>query len=230
MSTNKRSFWQRFKKLIIGFTVFLLLMVAFAAWLGFNKVPGHLRRLWSFFEHGTFRNVEDDPAYGAGNTTTVAVDEALPAPMEPIDTIYWKRVAKEGGYVPDGVKQDMDALKKIDFSKLVSAPDGPTSAQAQEALVRRLGSELINLLKDHDAHIRVGKCYTAALDPNAKNKELTRVTAMVCAFDSKNNNLMNISQPLGIVYDFVKYEADPDTWYVTDFSQTIPYDYKLNKK
>lgn len=224
---DNKSFFQRFKKSIISFLIFILLMLALADWLGFKHVPEHVSRLWNMITSFNLKNLHEAPT-AAGDTAVV--QEAVPGPMEPLDTVYWHNQIKNGGYVPDDVKRDIATVRKIDFSKLTKAPDSPTSVQAQEALVRRLGPELIKLLKNHDAHIKVGKCFTATPDPAAKNKELLRVTAMVCAFNSKDENLRNISEPLGIVYDFVKYEADPDTWYVTDFSQTIPYDHQLYKE
>ncbi|WP_165499686.1 hypothetical protein [Pedobacter frigidisoli] len=52
---------------------------------------------------------------------------------------------------------------------------------------------------------------------------------MVSAFNKERGNLGNIQAPLGVIYDFVKYQSDPNTWHLADFSQSIPYDYKLNK-
>ena len=83
---------------------------------------------------------------------------------------------------------------------------------------------------NNKAHIVIGKCYMAPLQSSEKNgQEIARVTAMISGFNKKDGNLGNIQRPLYIVYDFVKFESDPTTWYLTDFSQTIPYDYFLNK-
>ena len=46
---------------------------------------------------------------------------------------------------------------------------------------------------------------------------------------SLSSTLGNIQRPLDVIYDFVKFQSDPETWYITDFSQNIPYDNKLNK-
>ncbi|EHQ25962.1 hypothetical protein [Mucilaginibacter paludis] len=236
MMNQKRSFFQRFKKTIIAGVIFLLLMLAFANWLGFRHVPEHVRELYSmitslFNRHDRTENLSEAQKAALNTADTVITDVALPAPMEPVDTVFLAAQIKQGGYVPPSYKEDLERIRKTDFSKLQKATDKPTDQEVEQALVRRYGEELINLIRPRQAHIRAGQCYNAPLQqtPN-HHQEIARVTCMVSAFNNKNENIGNIQQPLGIVYDFVKLESDPNTWYVTDYSQTIPFDYKLNKR
>lgn len=236
MPNKKQSFFQRFKKTIIGSVIFLLLMLAFANWLGFQHVPMHVRDLYYaitglFHRDHSMDNLNEAQKAALKASDTVVTDVALPAPSEPVDTVFLAARIKSGDYTPPSYKEDLERTRKTDFSKLQKASDKPTDQEAEQALVRHYGDELINLLRPRKAHIRAGQCYNAPLQSGANHqKETARVTCMVSAFNSKNENIGNIEQPLGIIYDFVKLDGDPDTWYVTDFSQTIPYDYKLNKR
>lgn len=235
MPNGKISFFKRFRKTIIGCIIFLLLMLAFANWLGFRHVPEHVRDLYYtvtglFHRDDSMDNLNEAQKAALKSSGAVVTDVALPAPSEPVDTVYLAARIKSGDYTPPSYKEDLERTRKIDFSVLKKAADKPTDEEVEQALVRHYGEELINLLRPRNAHIRAGQCYNATLQSGTDhNKEVARVTCMVSAFNSKNENIGNIEQPLGIIYDFVKLENDPDTWYVTDFSQTIPYDYKLNK-
>ncbi|WP_243732404.1 hypothetical protein [Pedobacter metabolipauper] len=191
----------------------------------------HLRDLWylttSVFT--TRHDAELTPAEQAAIADAQNIVE-IPPPLMPLDTIMWAASIQRGDYIPDGVKEEMALLRRTDFTKLDPAKDFPTDKQAQEALEDHHSDELVNLLKAHHAHIRIGKCYYAVLrQDNPDMEEVTRVTAMVSAFNDKNQNLGNIQLPLITVYDFVKYAGHPDRWYATDFSQTLPFDYVLNK-
>lgn len=236
MPNEKRSFFQRFRKTIIGSIIFLLLMLAFANWLGFQHVPMHVRDLYYtitglFHRDHSIDNLNDAQKAALKASDTMVTDVAMPAPIEPVDTVYVAAQIKEGGYISPEYKEDFERVRKIDFSKLHKATNKPTDREVEQALVRNYGEELINLLRPRRAHIRAGQCYNAPLQLRTDHdKEVARVTCMVSAFNNKEENIGNIQQPLGIIYDFVKFENSPNTWYVTDFSQTIPYDYKLNKR
>jgi hypothetical protein len=231
MTKEKKTFFQRFKKTIIGTAIFLLLLLAFCNWLGFKHVPEHIQELY-YSINGLF-NREDPMAHltkeqkaalEASASDTVRTETALPAAMEPTDTLFLKAQIKAGGYVPPSYKEELEQVRKIDFTKLEKATDKPTDEEVEQALVRHYGDELINLLRPRQAHIKAGQCYNAPLQPRTdKNKEIARVTCMVSAFNNKNENLGNISRPLDIVYDFIKLDGDSNTWYVTDFSQTISF-------
>lgn len=225
---EKKPFFKRFKKTIVASLIFLVMLLLFANWLGFKHIPNHVAALWSGVKDFKFNGQPDTNRYAP--VSEVTATEAVSAPLLPFDTVFWIEQVKKGAYMPDEVKEELDVARKMDFSKLSVAKDAPSDEDVQQALIQRYGKEMTQLLSGNDAHLKVGKCYQADLQPNDKYKEIARVTCMVCAFDSKNRNLGNISMPLYIVYDFVKYEEDPYTWYVTDFSQSIPYDYKLNKR
>ena len=223
-------FFKRYKKTVISFGVIIVLFLGVGYYLGFQHIPHHVKELWQMIAGST--NNEAQPAMDAsvaaeGTTTEVASR----APEFPLDTLMWVNFIKNGDYIPDGVKEELAAIRKTDFSKLIMATDKPDDFEIRQAIVQRFGEEAINLLKQNDATLKGGKAYNAPLQKSEKNGlETARVTMMVTAFNSKNDNLMNIQEPLLPAYDFVKYESDPDTWYVTDISQTIPFDYKLNKR
>lgn len=227
---NKESFLKRYKKTVISFGVVVALFLGLGYYLGFQHIPHHVKELWQMIAGNT--NNEEQPAMDAsiaaeGTTTEVASR----APEFPLDTLMWVNSIKNGDYIPDGVKEELAAIRKTDFSKMSVATDKPSDFEIKQAIVHRFGEEAINLLKQNDASLKGGKAYNAPLQNSEKNgQEIARVTMMVTAFNSKNDNLMNIQEPLLPVYDFVKFESDPNTWYVTDISQTIPYDYKLNKR
>ena len=153
-------------------------------------------------------------------------DRATPAPSVMLDTKAWKKQIERGDFVPDQVKEAYERALAFDASTLQVARDKPTNKEAQQAIVRYYEDEVVDLLKENHAHIRIGKAYNAPLQ---SDDEIARVTAMVCAFDAKGHNLGNIQAPLDIAYDFVKYTSEPEVWYVSDLSQDIPYDYELNR-
>ncbi len=153
-------------------------------------------------------------------------DRATPAPSVMLDTKAWKKRIDRGDFVPDQVKEAYERALAFDASTLQVARDKPTNKEAQQAIVRYYEDEVADLLKENHAHIRIGKAYNAPLQ---SDDEIVRVTAMVCAFDTKGHNLGNIQAPLDIAYDFVKYTSEPEVWYVSDLSQDIPYDYELNR-
>lgn len=154
------------------------------------------------------------------------VDIATPAPESPIDTLMWASAIKNKDYIPDEVLAEIKRYKARDFSKLIVAESTPTDEEAQNAIIRNYKNEVTKLLDEYKAHIQIGTAYNAPLQ---SQDELVRVTAMVSAFNKERGNLGNIQMPLNVIYDFVQYKSEPDVWYLSDFSQNIPYDYKLNK-
>ncbi|MCX8526018.1 hypothetical protein OF897_19055 [Chryseobacterium formosus] len=154
------------------------------------------------------------------------VDIATPAPESPIDTLMWTSAIKNKDYIPDEVLAEIKRYKARDFSKLIVAETKPTDEEAQNAIIRNYKNEVTKLLDEYKAHIQIGTAYNAPLQ---SQDELVRVTAMVSAFNKERGNLGNIQMPLDVIYDFVQYKSEPDVWYLADFSQNIPYDYKLNK-
>lgn len=223
-------FFKRYKKTVISFGVIVALFLGLGYYLGFQHIPYHVKELWQIIAGNT--NKEEQPAMDASIATEGTTTEvASGAPEFPLDTLMWVNSIKNGDYIPDGVKEELAAIRKTDFSKMSVAADKPNDLEIKQAIVQRFGEEAINLLKQNDATLKGGKAFNAPLQNSEKNgQEIARVTMMVTAFNSKNDNLMNIQEPLLPAYDFVKFESDPDTWYVTDISQTIPFDYKLNKR
>ncbi|MBO6185935.1 MAG: hypothetical protein J6O88_14840 [Chryseobacterium sp.] len=153
-------------------------------------------------------------------------DVATAAPESPIDTLMWENAIKNKDYIPDEVLAEIKRYKTRDFSKLILAENKPTSEEAQNAIINHYKNEVTKLLDEYKAHIQIGTAYNA---PLRSQDELVRVTAMVSAFNKERGNLGNIQMPLDVIYDFVQYKSKPNVWYVSDFSQNIPYDYKLNK-
>lgn len=153
-------------------------------------------------------------------------DVATAAPESPIDTLMWENAIKNKDYIPDEVLAEIKRYKARDFSKLILAENKPTSEEVQNAIIAHYKNEVIKLLDEYKAHIQIGTAYNAQLQ---SGDELVRVTAMVSAFNKERGNLGNIQMPLDVIYDFVQYKSEPNVWYVSDFSQNIPYDYKLNK-
>lgn len=154
------------------------------------------------------------------------VDIASSAPESPIDTLMWASAIKNKDYIPDEVLAEIKRYKARDFSKLIVAETKPTDEEAQNAIIRNYKNEVTKLLDEYKAHIQIGTAYNAPLQ---SQDELVRVTAMVSAFNKERGNLGNIQMPLDVIYDFVQYKSELDVWYLADFSQNIPYDYKLNK-
>ncbi|WP_211316557.1 hypothetical protein U0035_02810 [Niabella yanshanensis] len=226
-----------FKKLFRAFLVLLVALLLFIQFvIGWNHVPEHLAsvRMWLF--PGSFENSEADEADAAAPLKAAAeaaagiTDVAQSAPQVLLDTVMWKAAIERGDFIPDGVKDDYERARHFDYTKLEPASQQPDNEEAQDAILHYYKGKVGELLKDHNAYIRIGKAYNAALRPDGTNGgEIARVTAMVCAFNKQGENLGNIQMPLDIAYDFVQYAGDPGVWYLADLSQTIPYDYVLMK-
>ena len=202
----------------VSFVIFLYF------YIGFQHIPHHFESL----KNNGLPNIsvffaDEEPYIPPG------IEVVETAIQQPMDTMIWVHAQKTNQYIPDNVMESWMEYRKIDFSTLVEATDKPTSQEAQAAIVRRYQGEVTSLLKQYKAHIEIGKCYMGVLQISEKNgPEIARVTGMVSAFNTERGNMGNIQQPLDVVYDFVKYESDPNTWYITDFSQSIPFDYILN--
>ncbi|NRS90364.1 hypothetical protein HNQ02_003304 [Flavobacterium sp. 7E] len=201
--------------------------------VGFVHIPYHLSHLKQNILSFSFNNDDDVPVedivqdLDSNTIVEVAVDNPV---KNPIDLRMWEHQIKNGDELPDGVKEEIESYKNRDFSKLIKASDFPTDKEAQQAIVQNYKADVVKLLQEYDAHIKIGVAYDAPLKPTQDNDpEIARVTAMVSAFNAKRGNMGNIQRPLDVIYDFVKYESDPFTWYLADFSQSIPYDLKLNK-
>lgn len=217
------------------FRVFLILLVALLLLihfvLGWSHVPEHLSslRTWLFPDSGESANVAEETA-SAATADMDSITDVVAAPEVLSDTVMWKAAIERGDYVPDIVKESYERARKFDYSKLQVATEQPTSKQAQDAILSYYKEQVGKLLEDNNAYIRIGKAYNAPLQQdNTNGGEVARVTAMICAFNKQGDNLGNIQMPLDIAYDFVQYASDPGTWYLADLSQTIPYDYLLNK-
>jgi hypothetical protein len=229
-----------FKYTAIAVSGFSLMVLGLCYYLGFQHVPRHIDDLMTNL---SVESVKNNAAYylntssDAENlaatdvTEVVSVDVALAAPELPTDTVMLEARIKAGDspFLEED-KAELARVKNIDFSKLTVASNRPNDKDVQQSLIQHYEEELINLLKEHDAHLKVGKCFDAPI----QNDETARVTCMVSGFNSKGDNLGNISRPLTTAYDFVQFKntaniADPEEWYVTDFSQEIPFDYELNK-
>jgi hypothetical protein len=227
---SKTYFFRNHKKTIIVISILGFVMFSFANYIGFHHIPNHIDSLWRdciyrFGERDNENNVvvlKHIPETYINSPDTVEVTQP---PKYPLDSMLYIH----NGKVEEDFKEELEELRKVDFSKLIVAEDKPTFKEAQYAIVRHYGEEVIKLLQKYDATFRIGKCYKAPLQNSRLNeREIARVTCMVSAFNKKNENLNNIGQPLTIVYDFVKYNSDSETWYVEAFSQRIPFDYELN--
>jgi hypothetical protein len=235
-----------FKYSLIAALAFLLMALGLCYYLGFQHVPGHvdalmanlsvdnIKRSASYYLNVSTnaKNLASTDITDATEVTEVtSVDAALPVPELPTDTVALEaRIKIADSPFLEEYKAELARVKGIDFSKLVVAINSPNDKDVHQSLIQRYQEELINLLKEYDAQLKVGKCFDAPLQED----ETARVTCMVTCFNSKGDNLGNISMPLTTTYDFVQYKnradiADPEEWYVTDFSQEIPYDYVLNK-
>ena len=214
------------KKVFVFFGILVLGLFLFLKYyIGFQHVGTHWRDLQSvlFDNQNTSSGAEEAQIAG----TTDVAQEAIESP---IDTLMWTNAIKNKDYIPDGVLEEIERYKKRDYSKVVIAEDVPTDKEAEEAIVNHYKNEVVSLLQRENAHIKIGTCYKAPLqNTNDGDLEIARVTAMVSAFNKTQGNLGNIQLPLDVIYDFVKFQSDPETWYITDFSQNIPYDNKLNK-
>lgn len=221
-----------FRKLFIVMLFITVAALAFIHfYIGWRHVPYHFATVKSYF----FDDRGNDEADGMASVPDTVVasmgttDIATSAPEVLLDTILWKKQIEQGNFIPEGVMEEYERAIRFDYSALQPADEKPDSQEAEQAIIYRYKQEVTSLLERDHAHIRIGTCYKAPLQNGSNGQELARVTAMVCAFDNKGNNLGNIQLPLYIAYDFVQYASDPGTWYITDMSQTIPYDYKLNK-
>ncbi|WP_231426888.1 hypothetical protein [Pedobacter sp. Leaf250] len=218
---------------IVGLFILLLIVVAgVTEYIYRNDVETPLYKVQQYLTYSKedWANYENNKrliAESAKDTTNV--DYATAAPQSPIDTTMWENAIKNKDYIPESVMEDIINYKKRDFSKLQVAEEKPTDQEAQEAIVRNYQNEVASLLKQYKATIKIGVCYTAPLQQSEGDREIARVTAMVSAFNKERGNLGNIQAPLNVIYDFVKYQSDPNTWHLADFSQSIPYDYVLNK-
>ncbi|NRS87176.1 hypothetical protein HNQ02_000076 [Flavobacterium sp. 7E] len=201
--------------------------------VGFVHIPYHLTTLKQTIGSFSFSNDDDevveDIVQDVDSDMIVEVAETNPV-QSPIDLRIWEHQIKKGDEVPEGVLEDRESYKNRDFSKLIKASDFPTDKEAQQAIVQFYKADVVKLLQEYQAHIEIGVAYDAPLRATQDgDPEIARVTAMVSAFNAKRGNMGNIQRPLDVIYDFVKYESDPFTWYLADFSQSIPYDLKLNK-
>jgi hypothetical protein len=231
---NQESFFERNRKAIAitGFIVTSLGWFVYA--LGPKHIPHHVEtllhdiRTFSFSRFNTNSAETDTLSAGTAVALSVGDSETLESPL---DTVMWLNAIKRGDYIPEQVMEELERVRKRNFTSLTPAQDFPTDEEAQAAILYRYNSEVNDLLIQYKAHIRIGKCFSAPLQAATENgNEIARVTAMVSAFNDQSENLGNIQRPLDIIYDFVKFESDPGTWYITDFSQSIPYDYALNKQ
>lgn len=219
---TKRSSLKKIGILLGLFTVSIFLFLKF--YIGFEQVEIHWRDLQSvLFDN---QNTSSEAVKVAIAGTDIVVQEAIESPT---DLRRWASWSEKD--IPKEVKEEIERYKKRDFSKLIVSEEAPTDKEAEEAIVNHYKDEVVGLLQKENAHIKVGTCYKAPLQQtNDGNMEIARVTVMVSAFNKTRGNLGNIQLPLNVIYDFVKFESDPTTWYLTDFSQNIPFDIKLNKE
>ncbi|PBI91586.1 hypothetical protein BSF41_11880 [Flavobacterium sp. ACN2] len=228
---KKETFFKRHKNKLTVFCVFSVCIFCFANYIGFKHIPGHIHDLWRDIVY-KFTTEErdndqiipkDNDKHSFKNSPDTIV--VLQPPKYPLDSLLYIH----DGEVEDDFKEELEELRKVDFSKLKVAEDFPTDTECQYAIVRHYGAPVIKLLKKYEASLKIGKCYVAPLlntDPD--RVEIARVTCMVSGFNRKNENLSNIEMPLRIAYDFVRYSFDPENWYVENLSQRIPFDYELN--
>lgn len=229
---KKRKYW------IISFSILILFILAFLHFvIGWHHVPHHVRDLYINAKYGLerkmFGTIDGTPISNWSNKSpsNASIVDVVQMPIqEPLDTLYWGKKIRANENVSEVLIQDYESYKSTDFSQMVLAKNKPTNLEAEEAIINYYKQEMVVLLESNDAHIRIGQAYEAPLNTTSEgNVETAHVTAMVCAFNSANKNLRNIQHPLLAVYDFVKYEKDTVNWYIQNFSQTIPYDYELNK-
>ncbi|MGD1319864.1 hypothetical protein [Chryseobacterium sp. 2R14A] len=227
--TRKKSTVRKILK-ITGF-VFLVLIfgLGIAEYIYRNETETPLYKIQQYLTYSKedWENYENNKRILASlSADSDITDVASPAPESPIDTLRWEDAIKNKDFIPNEVLAEIKRYKARDFSKLISAEKKPTDEQAQNAIVQHYKNEVTRLLDEYNAHIRIGKAYNAPLQ---SQDELVRVTAMVSAFNKERGNLGNIQMPLDVIYDFVQYKSEPEVWYLSDFSQNIPYDYELNK-
>ncbi|WP_404986981.1 hypothetical protein ACI513_08645 [Chryseobacterium sp. M5] len=217
-----------FKIIGFGFLV-LILGLGITEYIYRNEKETPLYKIQQYLTYNKedWENYENNKRMLASSPAESSIiDIASPAPESPIDTLMWENAIKNKDYIPDEVLAEIKRYKARDFSKLILAENKPTSEEAQNAIISHYKNEVSQLLDEYKAHIQIGTAYNAPLQ---SQDELVRVTAMVSAFNKERGNLGNIQMPLDVIYDFVQYKSEPNVWYVSDFSQNIPYDYKLNK-
>ncbi|REC41801.1 hypothetical protein [Chryseobacterium sp. 5_R23647] len=225
---KKSSVGKIFKVIGILFLI-LILGLGIAEYVYRNEKETPLYKIQQYLTYSKedWANYENNKRILASSPAELSMtDVATPAPESPIDTLMWENAIKNKDYIPDEVLAEIKRYKARDFSKLILAENKPSNEEAQNAIVSHYKNEVSKLLDEYKAHIQIGTAYNAPLQ---SGEELVRVTAMVSAFNKERGNLGNIQMPLNVIYDFVQYKSEPNIWHVSDFSQNIPYDYKLNK-
>jgi hypothetical protein len=227
--TRKKSSVGKIFKVIGILFLILILGLGIAEYVYRNEKETPLYKIQQYLTYSKedWANYENNKRILASSPAELSMtDVATPAPESPIDTLMWENAIKNKDYIPDEVLAEIKRYKARDFSKLILAENKPTSEEAQNAIISHYKNEVSKLLDENKAHIQIGTAYNAPLQ---SGEELVRVTAMVSAFNKERGNLGNIQMPLNVIYDFVQYKSEPNVWHVSDFSQNIPYDYKLNK-
>jgi len=227
--TRKKSSVGKIFKVISILFLILILGLGIAQYIYRNEKETPLYKIQQYLTYSKedWENYENNKRILASfPAESGIIDVANPAPESPIDTLMWENAIKNKDYIPDEVLAEIKRYKARDFSKLILAEDKPSNEEAQNAIVSHYKNEISKLLDEYKAHIQIGTAYNAPLQ---SGDELVRVTAMVSAFNKERGNLGNIQMPLNVIYDFVQYKSEPDVWHVSDFSQNISYDYKLNK-
>ncbi|REC55302.1 hypothetical protein DRF62_06725 [Chryseobacterium piscium] len=228
ITRKKSSVGKIFKIIGFGFLILILgLGIAEFVYRNEKETPLYKIQQYLTYSKEDWANYENNKrilaSFPAESSMT---DVAMPAPESPIDTLMWENAIKNKDYIPDEVLAEIKRYKARDFSKLILAENKPSNEEVQNAIVSHYKNEVSKLLDEYKAHIQIGTAYNAPLQ---SGEELVRVTAMVSAFNKERGNLGNIQMPLNVIYDFVQYKSEPNIWHVSDFSQNIPYDYKLNK-
>lgn len=228
-TTRKKSSVGKIFKVIGILFLILILGLGIAEYVYRNEKETPLYKIQQYLTYSKedWANYENNKRILASSPAESSMtDVVTPAPESPIDTLMWENAIKNKDYIPDEVLAEIKRYKARDFSKLILAENKPSNGEAQNAIVSHYKNEVSKLLDEYKAHIQIGTAYNAPLQ---SGEELVRVTAMVSAFNKERGNLGNIQMPLNVIYDFVQYKSEPNIWHVSDFSQNIPYDYKLNK-
>ena len=228
-TTRKKSSVGKIFKVIGILFLILILGLGIAQYMYRNEKETPLYKIQQYLTYSKedWENYENNKRILASfPAESGIIDVANPAPESPIDTLMWENAIKNKDYIPDEVLAEIKRYKARDFSKLILAENKPSNEEAQNAIVKHYKNKVSKLLDEYKAHIQIGTAYNTPLQ---SGDELVRVTAMVSAFNKERGNLGNIQMPLNVIYDFVQYKSEPDVWYISDFSQNIPYDYKLNK-
>lgn len=229
-TATKKSAARKIVKIIGVLFLFLILGLGIAEYVYRNEKETPLYRIQQYFTYSKedWANYENNKRILASFPVDSNItDVASAAPESPIDTLMWENAIRNKDFIPDEVLAEVRRYKARDFSKLIVAENKSSDEEAQNAIITHYKNEVSKLLDEYKAHIQIGTAYNAPLQ---SQDELVRVTAMVSAFNKERGNLGNIQMPLDVIYDFVQYKSEPNVWYVSDFSQNIPYDYKLNKE